>query len=394
MHYLILHEIGHTLGMNHNMKATQILSREQVQDPAVLQSGILAGSVMDYPAVNYAPTEEEQTLFYTIAPGPYDDWYIEWAYSAGVADPEQEAVRLDAIASRSAEPELAFGNDADDMRYPGTGLDPRVNIYDLSSDSIGYATSQMALMQATLNKMASWTPDTGRSYQEAVDGASLIIRLWSISAGVISRWIGGVYVDRAMAGQEGGGEPLIPVERDQQKRAMAMLSEHLFAPDAFSVNGQLWQRTAPERRGFDHGGSTEDPKIHQAVLAGQKRVLDHLMHPVVLERIVDTELYGNEYPLHEMLSDLTAAVFEADETTSVNAFRRNLQSEYVERLGGMIAGGESDAFDSSAQAIAIYELDCVAAMLGEREAPDTQTQAHVRYLARKIEAILDPGVRG
>ena len=394
MHYLILHEIGHTLGMNHNMKATQILSREEIQDPGVLQSGILAGSVMDYPAVNYAPTEDEQTLFYTIAPGPYDDWYIDWAYSPGLADPQQEAVRLDAIASRSAEPELAFGNDADDMRYPGTGLDPRVNIYDLSSDSIGYAASQMALMQATLNKMASWTPDTGRSYQEAVDGASLIIRLWSISAGVISRWIGGVYVDRAMAGQEGGGEPLIPVERDQQKRAMAMLSEHLFAPDAFSVNGQLWQRTAPERRGFDHGGSTEDPKIHQAVLAGQKRVLDHLMHPVVLERIVDTELYGNEYPLHEMLSDLTAAVFEADESTSVNAFRRNLQSEYVERLGGMIAGGESDAFDSSAQAIAIYELDRVAAMLGEREAPDTQTQAHVRYLARKIEAILDPGVRG
>jgi hypothetical protein len=394
MHYLILHEIGHTLGMNHNMKATQILSREQVEDPAVLQSGILAGSVMDYPAVNYAPTEEEQTLFYTIAPGPYDDWYIEWAYSPGFVDPEQEAMRLDAIASRSAEPELAFGNDADDMRYPGTGLDPRVNIYDLSSDSIGYAASQMALMQATLNKMAFWTPDTGRSYQEAVDGASLIIRLWSISAGVISRWIGGVYVDRAMAGQEGGGEPLIPVERDQQKRAMAMLSEHLFAPDAFSVNGQLWQRTAPERRGFDHGGSTEDPKIHQAVLAGQKRVLDHLMHPVVLERIVDTELYGNEYPLHEMLSDLTAAVFEADESTSVNAFRRNLQSEYVERLGGMIADGESDAFDSSAQAIAIYELDRLAAMLGEREAPDTQTQAHVRYLARKIEAILDPGVRG
>ena len=394
MHYLILHEIGHTLGMNHNMKATQILSREQVQDPAVLQSGILAGSVMDYPAVNYAPTEEEQTLFYTIAPGPYDDWYIEWAYSPGVADPEQEAVRLDAIASRSAEPELAFGNDADDMRYPGTGLDPRVNIYDLSSDSIGYAASQMALMQVTLNKMASWTPDTGRSYQEAVDGASLIIRLWSISAGVISRWIGGVYVDRAMAGQEGGGEPLIPVERDQQKRAMAMLSEHLFAPDAFSVNGQLWRRTAPERRGFDHGSSTEDPKIHQAVLAGQKRVLDHLMHPVVLKRIVDTELYGNEYPLHEMLSDLTAVVFEADESTSVNAFRRNLQSEYVERLGGMIAGGESDAFDSSAQAIAIYELDRVAAMLGEREAPDTQTQAHVRYLARKIEAILDPSLRG
>ena len=146
MHYLILHEIGHTLGMNHNMKATQILSQEQIQDPEVLESGILAGSVMDYPAVNYAPTEKEQTLFYTIAPGPYDDWYIEYAYSPGLSDAEAEAARLETIASRSTEPELVFGNDADDMRYPGSGLDPRVNIM-ISLDSIGYAASQMALMQ-------------------------------------------------------------------------------------------------------------------------------------------------------------------------------------------------------------------------------------------------------
>ena len=133
MHYLILHEIGHTLGMNHNMKATQILSQEQIQDPKVLESGILAGSVMDYPAVNYAPTEEEQTLFYTIAPGPYDDWYIEYAYSPGLdLMQRRRPLRLEAIASRSTEPELVFGNDADDMRYPGSGLDPRVNIYDLS----------------------------------------------------------------------------------------------------------------------------------------------------------------------------------------------------------------------------------------------------------------------
>ena len=353
MHYLILHEIGHTLGMNHNMKATQILSREDIQNPEVLDSGILAGSVMDYPAVNYAPTEEEQTLFYTIAPGPYDDWYIEYAYSPGLSDAEEEAVRLEAIAARSTEPELVFGNDADDMRYPGSGLDPRVNIYDLSGDSIGYAASQMALMQATLNKMADWTPDAGKSYQEAVDGAGLIIRLWGINAGVISRWVGGVYVDRAMAGQEGGGEPLRPVEREQQKRAMATLSEHLFAPDAFDVNGALWQQTAPQRRGFDHYGSTEDPKIHQAVLAGQKRVLDHLMHPVVLRRMVDTQLYGNDYPLDEVMSDLTDAIFAADADSSVNAFRRNLQLEYVSRLGAMIRGSASEAYDSSAQAMSL-----------------------------------------
>ena len=388
MHYLILHEIGHTLGMNHNMKATQILSQAQIQDPAVLESGILAGSVMDYPAVNYAPTEEEQTLFYTIAPGPYDDWYIEYAYSPGLSDAEQEAARLEAIASRSTEPELVFGNDADDMRYPGSGLDPRVNIYDLSSDSIGYAASQMALMQTTLNKMADWTPEQGDSYQEAVEGASLIIRLWGINAGVISRWVGGVYVDRAVVGQDGAREPLSPVEREQQQRAMAVLSEHLFAPDAFDVDGALWRQTAPERRGFDHYSSTEDPKIHQAVLAGQKRVLDHLMHPVVLKRIVDTELYGNEYPLDEMMSELTSSIFDADGQTAVNAFRRNLQSEYVDRLGAMIIGSGGGAFDTSAQAIALYELEKVRAMQDQRNDADTLTRAHARFLSVKIEGLL------
>ena len=388
MHYLILHEIGHTLGMNHNMKATQILSQEQIQDPEVLESGILAGSVMDYPAVNYAPTEEEQTLFYTIAPGPYDDWYIEYAYSPGSSDAEEEAARLEAIASRSTEPELVFGNDADDMRYPGSGLDPRVNIYDLSSDSIGYAASQMTLMQTTLNKMADWSPEQGNSYQEVLEGASLIIRLWSINAGVISRWVGGVYVDRAVVGQEGAGEPLSPVERDQQQRAMAVLSEHLFAPDAFDVDGALWRQTAPQRRGFDHYSSTEDPKIHQAVLAGQKRVLDHLMHPVVLKRIVDIELYGNEYPLDEMMSELTSAIFDADGQTAVNAFRRNLQSEYVDRLGAMIVGSGSSAFDTSAQAIALYELEKVRAMQDQRDDADTLTRAHARFLSVKIEGLL------
>ena len=389
MYYLILHEIGHTLGMNHNMKATQILDREQIQNPDVLQSGILAGSVMDYPAVNYAPTKDEQTLFYTIAPGPYDDWYIEYAYSPGLADPDQEAERLAAIAARSSQPDLVFGNDADDMRSPGSGLDPRVNIYDLSSDSIGYAASQMELMQRTLNKMAAWEPEAGDSYQQVVDGASLIIRLWGISAGVMSRWVGGVYVDRSVVGQEGGSEPLTPVERDQQKRAMAMLAEHLFSPSAFDVEGALWQQTAPERRGFDHYGYTEDPKVHEAVLAGQKRVLDHLLHPVVLKRIVDTALYGNEYPLEEMLPDLTAAIFAADQDTSVNAFRRNLQAEYVDRLGRIVTAGDSDGFDTSAQAMALYELDQLAAMLSERPDSDTVTQAHTRYLSLKIEAVIE-----
>lgn len=394
MYYLILHEIGHTLGMNHNMKATQILDLEQIQDPEVLESGILAGSVMDYPAVNYAPSADEQTLFYTISPGPYDDWYIEYAYSPGLEDPEAERNRLLAIAARSSEPDLAFGNDADDMRSPGTGIDPRVNIYDLSSDSIGHALSQMALMQTTLNKMADWTPGAGKSYQETVEGAALIIRLWGISAGVISRWVGGVYVDRAVVGQMQGSEPLRPVERGEQKRAMNALATHLFAPDAFDVNGALWRTTAPERRGFEHGGGTEDPKVHEAVLSSQQRVLDHLLHPTVLKRIVDTSLYGNAYLLDEMMADLTAAIFSADSEATVNGFRRNLQMEYVQRLITIAGMSEASGYDTSARAIALFELLKLRDTLTSNDSKDAMTTAHRQLLVITIDHALERETRG
>jgi hypothetical protein len=388
MHYLILHELGHTLGMNHNMKATQLLSPTEALDKDAVADGILAGSVMDYPAVNFAPTEAQQTLFYSITPGPYDDWYIQYAYSTGLDDPAAEAERLDAIASRSTEPQLAFGNDADDMRTPGQGLDPRINIFDMSSDSIAYADSQMGLMRATLDKMADWSPAEGKSYNEVVDGVEIMMRLWGRHAGIVSRWVGGVYVDRAMVGQAGGGEPFRPVERGRQKQAMQVLNARLFAPDAFDVADGLWRKTAPERRGFSHYGSTEDPKVHDAVLASQKGVLDHLLHPVVLKRITDTELYGNEYRLAEMMGDLSDAIFAADARGDVNSFRQNLQMDYVTRLAGMVTGDGRKAYHTPAQSLALYELTEIQDLLRKRRGGNAATQAHTQHLLLTIERAL------
>jgi len=309
-------------------------------------------------------------------------------------DPDAERDRLLAIAARSSEPSLAFGNDADDMRSPGTGMDPRVNIYDLSSDSIAHAASQMTLMQTTLNKMADWTPEADNSYQQTVDGAALIVRLWGISAGVISRWVGGVYVDRAVVGQTEGSEPLRPVERSEQKRAMDALAQHLFSPDAFNVDGALWRTTAPERRGFQHGGGTEDPKIHEAVLGSQQRVLDHLLHPTVLTRIVDTTLYGNGYPLEEMMSDLTSAIFSADIEDAVNGFRRNLQMEYVHRLIDVAGISENPSYNTSARAIALLELLKLKETLAAHDVDDAMTSAHRKLLVVTIDQGLDNKTRG
>jgi hypothetical protein len=384
MYYLILHEIGHTLGMNHNMKATQHLSPEQAFDAEEVEERGLAGSVMDYPAINFAPSREQQTRFYLTRPGPYDDWLIEFGYSPALDDPEAEAARLEAILARSTEPELAFGNDADDMRSPGKALDPRVNIYDMSSDAVSYAASNMTLVKDTLDGMVRKFPKQGKSYEETWEGVRTMLALWGRSAAVVSRYIGGVYVDRAVVGQPGATQPFAPVPAARQRQAMSVLAEQVFAPDAFELSAELLAHTAKQRRGFDHFETTEDPKIHDAVLAIQKGVLDHLLHPVVTKRITDTALYGNGYSLPDMMGDLTDAVFEADARGNVNSVRQNLQKDYVDRLAKM----SKEGYDTPSQSMAIYTLNAIGDQLDKRRGGDVATQAHVQNLKLTIERAL------
>ena len=250
MYYLILHEIGHTLGLNHNMKATQLLGADEVFDGDVVDT-VLAGSVMDYPAVNFAPKGTKQTLFYTIAPGPYDDWAIQFGYAPEMDDPE---VR-DAHLARSTEPELAFGNDADDMRSAGKAIDPRVNIYDMSSDAIGYASTRMTQIGDALEKLPETLPSPGESYQETHDVFATLMRSWARSASVVSRYVGGVQVNRAMVGQPGGGEAYTVIDAGTQRRAMQVLTDQVFAPDVLDPASGAYRYLAQQRRGFNFFGS-------------------------------------------------------------------------------------------------------------------------------------------
>ena len=288
-----------------------------------------------------------------------------------------------------------FGNDADDMRYPGSGLDPRVNIYDLSSDSIGYAAEHMALMQATLNKMAAWSPNDGASYQEAVEGVALIIRLWGTSAGVISRWVGGVYVDRSVAGQADATEPLVPVERDQQKRAMGRIgSPSLCTPMLSMLMVHCGDRLPRNGAASPTLAVPKMPKFIVRYSQGSSGYWIIYCIRWLLKRIVDTELYGNQYVLSDVMQDLTAAIFAADMDSTVNGFRRHLQSEYVTRLGAIATGTAKSSYDSSAQAMAFHELLALQGQLKQRSAPDTMTRAHTQHLLFMIAQSLEPNGRG
>ena len=131
----------------------------------------------------------------------------------------------------------------------------------------------------------------------------------SRAGSVISRFIGGVYVDRANIGQEGGNKPYTPVSLSDQKRAMNAIKKYVFSPSAYNAPTNVYNLLAKQRRGFDFFSGPEDPKIHDQVLSYQTRVLAHILHPNTLQRIIDSELYGNKLPKGQELKEFLTKKF-------------------------------------------------------------------------------------
>lgn len=385
IYFLTLHEVGHTLGLNHNMKSSGLHDPSVIHDEKLTREVGLIGSVMDYPGVNVSADPQKQGLYYVVAPGPYDLWAIEFGYSEFKS--EEESKKLAEIASRSTEHALLFGNDADDMRYPGYGIDPRVMVSDMSSDPVTYAAERIKLVNEALPKLKDRFAVPGESYQ-GLRNAYLVLtgEVWN-SLRIICRQIGGVYVDRSMVGQQGARKPYEPVSYETQKKAMEVLTEYGLSPEAMKFPNELYNMLQHQRRGFNHYSVTEDPKLHERTLYMHRDVLNQLLHKATLQRIIDSELYGNKYKLSEYLTDLTDAIFKDDLGKTVNSVRQNLQTEYTQRLIQVV--NTISSYNYVAKAQCFYELNRIKGMLSKTNSPDTATKAHRQYISYLIEDALD-----
>ena len=376
---LIMHEVGHTLGLNHNMKASQLFSPEELYDADFIEGKALTGSVMDYAGINLTPDRSKQGQFYDMALGPYDIWAVQYGYTPFNSDEE-----MNNLLSRSTEPELIFGNDADDMRSPGKAIDPRVMTGDLSNDQISYSIDRFNIVNDMMKKIKSKFNNEGDTYED-LRRAYYTLNSQAARAGdVVSRFIGGVYIDRSNIGQSGGTKPYTPVPEKDQRRAMQTLNTYIFSPNAFDHPNEVYNYLARQRRGFDFFSGPEDPKIHDQVLSYQSRVLAHILHPNTLQRIIDSELYGNTYTLSEFMTDLNESIFMSDLKTDVNTFRQNLQAVYVTRLLEMVGGKSSDRFKIPAKSMAIYNLEKIYKML-EKPKGNTSSIAHRNHIRLLIQ---------
>lgn len=378
LYYLVLHEVGHTFGLNHNMKASQLHDPVSINNKELTMKVGLTGSVMDYPAANVSLDRTKQGQYFTMKPGPYDLWAIEFGYTPSLSDPKAEADRMKKLLSRSNEPQLTFGNDADDMRAPGKGIDPRVMINDLSSDAITYSIDRMKLANNLLKGLKAKYIKDGQSYQELRNAYLVTTGEYGTAAGVISRYIGGVYVDRSFPEQKSTSKPMAPVSAADQKRAMKALNDYVFAPNAYDMPADFYAYLQYQRRGFN--GGNEDPKIHDRILNIQKGVLSHLLSANVTKRMTDIQLIGSTYTLNDMMRELTEGIFRADLAGNVNSYRQNLQLEYVNNL---VAAMKSDAYSYQAQSNAMAQLKAIKTMMATAGG-NADTKAHRDHIVMEI----------
>jgi hypothetical protein len=329
---VITHEVGHTLGLRHNFRASTIYTDQQLSDAAFTRKNGLGGSVMDYNAWNIALDKEKQGEYVMSTLGPYDYWAIEYAYKP--IDPSMEKSELSKIAARSAEPYLAYATDEE----VGDSTDPQVNQRDLGSDPLGFARRRMQLSRELWDRWQNRKlgDDESRDafYRNVVSGFTQ----YALAANVASKYVGGVVYVRDYAGSTRAS--YTPVDPARQREALKLVTDGLFQADSFRFKPEFLSRLAADP--FEVGiGEKGNFNLAQRVLSVQTQVLDRLMSDATASRLLDSSLKIGDAKKALSVSDLydtlqNAIWSDLKGTGDIPLMRRNLQREHVKRLAATL----------------------------------------------------------
>lgn len=402
---LVTHEVGHTLGLRHNFKASNIHTNEQRHDKTRTQRLGITGSVMDYNPANIAPEGTEQGEFFHSIPGPYDFWAIEYGYKPiDAATPEAELPELEKIASRCADPLYVYGTDEDVFGNSMTSIDPLCNMFDLSSDPMAYLIDEISLSKELWGKIEVKFEKPGNRYQKLLTAFN---RGWSpyyYTARLVPKFIGGIYHNNYHVGDSEDVLPFEPVPAAKQKEAMRFLKERLFAPDVFSFPASLLNKLQLERlEDFSwSAGKVKrlDYPIHDRVFACQKIAIDRLYNPIALSRLQDIVLHyekGQEiYTMADMFTDLRRAVWSPEIISgmNINSFRRRLQHYHLDKSINMVLQ-KLPGIPEDARTLARNDLKVLQGAIAKAitvRSLDVFTKAHLEESKARIDAALKAGI--
>jgi hypothetical protein len=335
-----MHEVGHTLGLRHNFRASRIYTDQQLSDPRFTAEHGITGSVMEYAAINLAapgtPRDQLPAPFNTML-GPYDYWAIEYAYKP--LPPATEKEELEKIAAHSAEPALAYGTDEDNF----IGVDPESLQFDLGADAVAFARKRVAIARDLLARQEARELPAGQDYSVLRRSVSFALRDMGRAAGILTRQIGGVRTLRDHAGS--GRDPLQPVPASDQRAALDLLASRFLSADSFALSPALQRKLAldyQERTDAVFRGevtANTDFSLATQVIELQRGVIAQLMSDSVASSLLDSEAKSPARALRlaELYDRLDRAVWSELRTKGdIPALRRELQREHVNRVAQML----------------------------------------------------------
>ena len=425
---LVMHEVGHTLGLRHNFRGSAGVTVDELADRSHAERHGHGVSVMDYAPPALALDPRRQGHFYSPTIGSYDRWAIAYGYmevGSGAAGqrggkgsasqpagwtPDVEINALRAIASRAAEPGNLYGSD-EDAGFGAAGLDPTVSRYDMTDDPLGWASERVALIDRLFDSLETRVVAPGQGYGRLRSAFTDLLSDRWYALLVSTKYLGGATTARDHRGDPDARPAISTVPAARQREALAFIAEAGFGERAFTFRPELLSQLAPER--WSHWGASPAAQgravfpVHDWALAQQGSLLNQLLHPVVLSRVRDAELRampGEEtVGIPELFDTLSRTIWaelglragsRRSTARTTGSVRRDAQRLHLNAMVRMVVspapGVPEDASALARLTLMNLERQLAHALDDDRASLDAYTRAHFadarERIARALEA--------
>lgn len=382
--YVAAHEVGHTLGFQHNMKASSMYPAAKVRDARWVKENGHTPTLMDYSRFNYVAQPEDKIAVEDLIPkiGPYDKWATMWGYKpiAGATTPEAEKKTLDEWAKQQdTTPWYRFSTEG------STGSDPGELTEAVGDED---AVASTALGMKNLERVAGMlmtatTTQAGEPFSDLEEVYARVLGQWALEMNHVAAIVGGYNSQQKHIGQTGVRFALIP--RAKQEGAVKFLLDNAFHAPKWALNPEILRRIEPVG-------------VLDRVEASQTRVLNSLLTSPRILRLVEQQAIDGPaaYAPLDFLADVRKGVFSemyGGTAKAVDAYRRNLQRAYIETLSSRINGAQAQSDD--VRAFFRGELKALDGDLttGPGRPTDRESVLHFQDLKLQIARALDPTVQ-
>ncbi len=318
MKYVITHEIGHALGLPHNMKASSAYPVDSLRNASFTQRNGIAATIMDYARYNYVAQPGDKGVRFVRQLGPYDHYVINWGYRylPDARSAQDEVPTLNKwIEAKSGNPIYRFGS--------GEAFDPESQTEDIGNDPVKASTYAVQNLKYVASKLYDWTAAETNSYEDLEELYGELTSTFSRYIGHVVTNIGGVQNDRKRPNQKGPVYTAVPA-KEQQASLQWLLTNAFSSPD--------WLYQSKIAGNIHHANHVEE------IRALQVRHLNSLLSPDRMARLMENDIRNVNYHAADMMTQLQNGIWKELSTGSkIDIYRRNLQKAYIERLGQVMA---------------------------------------------------------